>query len=126
MTTKLWAIGLIILTTFLTSTAQVFYKIGSENLSFNLIELLTNYNILFGLFLYGIGAILLILSLKGGEVTVLYPIIATSYIWVSLFSVWFLGEGMNLMRWLGVITIIIGISIVGYGSKKVNTQVEMV
>ena len=126
MTTKLWAIGLIILTTFLTSTAQVFYKLGSENLSFNIIELLTNYNILFGLFLYGIGAILLILSLKGGEVTVLYPIIATSYIWVSLFSVWFLGEGMNLMRWLGVITIIIGISIVGYGSKKVNTQVEMV
>ena len=126
MTTKLWAIGLIILTTFLTSTAQVFYKLGSENLSFNIIELLTNYNILFGLFLYGVGAILLILSLKGGEVTVLYPIIATSYIWVSLFSVWFLGEGMNLMRWLGVITIIIGISIVGYGSKKVNTQVEMV
>ena len=118
MATKLWAVGLIILTTFLASTAQILYKIGSETLSFNILELLTNYHLIVGLSLYAIGAGLLILSFRGGEVTVLYPLFSTSYIWVSLLSMRFLGEAMNLFKWLGVITILIGISLIGFGSKN--------
>ena len=67
--------------------------------------------------LYIVGGILIIVALRGGEVSVLYPIIATSYIWVSFLSIYFLGEVMNAYKWLGVISIIAGIALIGYGSK---------
>ncbi|MBI2653667.1 EamA family transporter [Candidatus Woesearchaeota archaeon] len=117
MATKLWAALLVLFTTLLTSSAQILWKIGSAALKPDLMSVLTNYPIIAGLFLYAIGGTLLILSFRGGEVSVLYPIIATSYVWVSFLSIWFLGETMNFFKWLGVITIIAGIALIGYGSK---------
>ena len=117
MKTKLWAIGLIVLTTLLTSSAQLLYKKGSETLEFNLFAILTNYSLLLGLLLYIIGAFLLIIALKGGDLSVLYPIIATSYIWVGIFSYLLFDEPLNYLRWLGIITIFFGVIFVGIGGK---------
>ena len=118
MATKLWAIGVVLFCTLLTSTAQIFYKFGASKLEFNFLSLLTNYELLTGMLLYAVGGILLILSFRGGEVSVLYPIIATSYIWVSFLSIYFLGESMNFYKWLGVFTIVAGIVLIGLGSKN--------
>ena len=60
----------------------------------------------------------MVISFRGGEVSVLYPIIATSYIWVSFLSIFFLNEIMNIFKWLGVAFIIAGIVSIGYGSKS--------
>lgn len=117
MATKLWAILLVLLTTFLTSSAQILYKIGSATLTFDITSITTNYYLLGGLLLYIVGGTLIIISLKGGEVSVLYPIIATSYIWVSLLSVKFLGENMNAYKWVGIAAIIVGITSIGFGSR---------
>jgi len=117
MATKLWAALLVLFTTLLTSSAQIFYKIGSANLTLDIIGILTNYYLLAGVFFYSIGGILMIVSFRGGDVSVLYPIIATSYIWVSFLSIYFLDETMNIFKWLGVASIIAGIISIGYGSK---------
>ena len=117
MATKLWAALLVLFTTLLTSSAQLFYKYGSAAASLNPFELITNYYLIAGLLLYAVGGALMIISFRGGEVSVLYPIIATSYIWVSFLSMFFLGEIMNTFKWIGVITIIGGIALIGYGSK---------
>ena len=108
---------LILFTTLLTSSAQILYKLGIPSLKFDLMSIITNYYLIGGLALYGIGAILMIISFRGGEVSVLYPIIATSYIWVSILSVYFLGEHMNSFRWIGVFIIIAGILSISYGSR---------
>lgn len=108
MKTKLSSIFLVLFCTFLTSIAQVFYKTGVKG-SF--------YYILVGLALYGIGAVLLITALKGGDLTILYPIIATGYIWVSLLSIYFFQESMNSYKWIGVFIIVLGVISVGAGSK---------
>jgi undecaprenyl phosphate-alpha-L-ara4N flippase subunit ArnE len=117
MKTKLWAIGLMILTTLLTSTAQLFYKKGAENLEFNIISIITNYPLITGLFLYMVGAVLMITAFKGGELSVLYPIIATSYIWVGLFSFIIFHESLNTLRWLGILAIFFGVIFISIGSK---------
>lgn len=117
MATKLWAVLLVLFTTLLTSSAQILYKLGSKALEFNIISILTNHYLLGGVLLYAIGGILIILSFRGGEVSVLYPIIATSYIWVSFLSIKFLGETMNALKWIGVAGIIFGIAFIGFGSK---------
>ena len=117
MATKLWSILLVLFTTLLTSSAQILYKLGSKTLVFDVLSILTNYYLIAGLLLYAVGGTLMIVSFRGGEVSVLYPIIATSYIWVSLLSIFFLGETMNAFRWAGVMAIIAGIISIGYGSK---------
>ncbi len=117
MATKLWAALLVLFTTLLTSSAQLLWKKGSATLTFDILNIITNYYIIGGILLYVIGGALMIISFRGGEVSVLYPIIATSYIWVSLLSVKFLGEVMNFYKWLGIMAIIAGIISIGFGSK---------
>ena len=122
MPTKSWAAGIVLGSTLLTSTAQLFYKFGVEKLDFDILSLLTNFELITGMVLYAIGGILLILSFRGGEVSVLYPIFATSYIWVSLLSMYFLNEVMNIFKWGGIFAIIAGIVLIGYGSKKATVE----
>ena len=117
MATKLWAALLVLFTTVLTSSAQILWKKGVAALAFDILGIITNYYIIGGILLYVVGGALLIISFRGGEVSVLYPIIAMRYIWVSLLSVRFLGEIMNPFKWIGVAAIIAGIACIGYGSK---------
>ena len=86
MGTKLSAIILVVIITLLTSAAQIFYKKGADILVFDFLSIITNYYLIIGLFLYFLGAVLLIIALRKGELSVLYPIIALSYVWVSLLS----------------------------------------
>ena len=117
MKTKSWAIGLILLTTLFTSTAQILYKKGAETLSFDILAIITNYYLIFGILLYVIGAGLMILAFRGGDLTVLYPIIATSYIWVGILSWLIFSESLNIFRWAGIFSIFFGVIFVGIGSK---------
>jgi len=118
MATKLWAIGLIVLCTAFTSIAQVFYKIGAKTLEFDILSLITNVPLIIGMVLYGIGAVLMIIAFKGGEVSVLYPIIATSYIWVTLLSFYLFNESINVLRVVGILLIVFGVVFVSIGSKS--------
>ena len=117
MTTKLWAALLVLFTTLLTSSAQLLWKKGSATLSFDILSIVTNYYLLGGILLYIIVGTLIIIAFRGGEVSVLYPIIATSYIWVSFLSIFFLGEVMNILKWIGIFSIISGIALIGFGSR---------
>lgn len=117
MKTKLWAIWLMVLCTLFTSSAQIFYKFGVGKLEFNFLSLITNWSIIIGIALYGFGAVLVIIALRGGEVTVLYPIITSSYIWVTMGSSYFFGEVINSLRWLGVFLIMVGIIMITFGEK---------
>ncbi|MBI4453024.1 EamA family transporter [Candidatus Woesearchaeota archaeon] len=110
--TKLSAIILIIISTLFISAAQVFYKLASKTMMFD-ISTLFNYYLYIGLLLYGIAAVLLILALKNGELSTIYPMIATSYLWVILLSIFVFNESINLFKWIGVTLIIIGVAILG-------------
>ncbi len=118
MVTRKGAIALMFLCTLFTSIAQVLYKLGVRELDFNLLSILGNGYLILGIFLYIVGAFIMIIALKGGELSSLYPIIATSYIWVSLFSFYFFGDSINLLRWMGIFVIIIGVFFVSIGSKE--------
>jgi len=113
MATKLWAIVLVILMTALTSAAQLLYKAGIAYFPQYI-----DWRIILGLFIYGIGAIIFLFAFKGGEVTVLYPIVATSYVWVGLFSWIIFGESLNLLKISGLILIIAGITTLSICSQK--------
>jgi len=55
-------------------------------------------------------------ALKGGDLSILYPFVSVTYVWVALLSVRFLGEKMNKFKWIGIAMIILGVSFIGIGS----------
>ncbi|MBI2651319.1 EamA family transporter [Candidatus Woesearchaeota archaeon] len=115
MSAELWAIGLVVLATVVGSFGPILLKKASVK-KFNLHSLIVNYHLFGGAFLYILGTILFIPALKGGDLSILYPFVALSYVWVSILSIKFLGEKMNLAKWLGISLIIIGVTLIGIGS----------
>src|SRR3989344_5421285 len=109
MPAELWAIGLVILASLIGSFGPIMLKKASAKKLSKISLLITNYYLFAGFAFYGMGTVLFIPALKGGDLSILYPFVALVYIWVSLLSIKFLGEKMNSMKWLGIAFIIIGV-----------------
>ena len=84
----------------------------------DVVALVTNIPLVVGYTLYGINTLMLVMALREGELSMLYPIIALTYVWVTLLSYLLLGEPPNLYKNLGIATIVIGVAVLGRGGKK--------
>ncbi len=93
---------------FLGAVGQLFFKFGAAGITSNIFSWIFNWQLILGLFLYGIGTLVFTFMLKKADLSFAYPIIATSYIWVALFSFFILKEAMHPSNWAGIILIIIG------------------
>jgi uncharacterized membrane protein len=91
---------------------QVFFKLASGNFALSVEGVLKNWKFLVGTFLYASSALLFVYSLKYGNLSLLYPLIATSYIWVALLSFFILKEPISLLNISGVLLIISGIALI--------------
>ena len=91
--------------------AQLFLKLSSHNFSFNPRSWL-NKKLIIGAALHVIGALLFIWALKHGSLSMLYPVFATSYIWICLLASRFLHEPLSKTKWIGIALIIVGVAIV--------------
>jgi len=116
MATQIWAIGLVILGTLVGAFGPILLKKASARKLSKISSLIKNYYLFGGVSLYGLGTVLFIPALKGGDLSVLYPFVSLAYIWVSLLSVKFLGEKMNKYKWFGITLIILGVTFIGMGS----------
>jgi len=64
--------------------------------------------------MYGVNTFLMALALKGHELSRLYPIIALTYVWVTILSIFLLpGEHLNFFRTIGIGFIVGGVSVLG-------------
>lgn len=110
------AIILIAISTLLTASAQTLFKFAAPELSFSF-GLLTNLPLIFGFLCYGFGAILMILALRQGNLSLVYPFFSLSYIWVAISSTYFFNEIISPMKISGIIVIMIGVSLLGVNPK---------
>ena len=109
--------------TLFTSLGQISWKLGLNKVDLSLIHTILNLPLVMGFVLYGMGFLMMLLAFKQGELSVLFPIIATSYVWVSLLSSWiFVEDSMNVWKWAGVLTILLAVSILGISSEKINKK----
>ena len=70
-----------------------------------------------GYSMYGVSTVLLILALRHGQLSLLYPVFAMTYVWVTILSVIVFHESMNLYKGLGVAVIIGGVAVLGMGDS---------
>ena len=113
------AMLIVLASTVFTAAGQILYKKGAGLLELDLLALAANTPLILGFASYMAGAVLLIYSLKHGELSVLYPIYALNFIWVSVLSPrFFPADSMNPLKWFGVVLVIAGVSLIGAGSGK--------
>ncbi|MBV9611535.1 MAG: hypothetical protein JO091_03645 [Acidobacteriaceae bacterium] len=75
---------------------------------------ITNFRLFLGYCLYGVNTFLMALALKGRELSRLYPIIALTYVWVTILSLFLLrDEHLNFFRTMGIAFIVGGVSVLG-------------
>jgi drug/metabolite transporter (DMT)-like permease len=117
------ALMLVLGCTFLGAGAQVLIKLGTGSLGPNptLVEtalgILTTPALFGGYALYGLFTILMVLALRYGELSLLYPIIALTYVWVTILSMVVFHETMNAFKVAGILTIMGGVGILGRGQS---------
>jgi len=106
--------------TVLGAVAQILIKVGMGPAHFapTWMGLVTDVPLIAGYSLYGLFTVAMVLALREGELSMLYPIIALTYVWVTLLSYWLLKETPNLYKNLGIVTIVIGVAVLGRGGRK--------
>ncbi len=114
MGTELFAVALAILATMLGAPGPVFLKKASKNIGFNLKTITNKYLWLGGIF-YLMGISTATIALKYGMLSVIGPVLALTYVWVSFISIKFLNERINTQAWIGISLIITGVIILSLG-----------
>ncbi|MDP3000879.1 MAG: hypothetical protein Q8N47_25575 [Bryobacterales bacterium] len=104
--------------TVLGAAAQVLFKLGLKLMPrVSPLAVLTNLPLMAGLTLYGASTLLLVLALRDGELSLLYPVISLTYAWVAILSVILLGEQMDALKVAGIVAIIAGVALLGRSRK---------
>jgi drug/metabolite transporter (DMT)-like permease len=113
------AVGLVFCCTILGAAAQILLKTGANQLVHpSLLAMVTNLALLGGLSFYGVSTLLLVLALKDAELSLLYPVIALTYVWVTLLSLFIFHDRVNPVKLIGIGIIVVGVAVLGRGPKQ--------
>ena len=116
-------IGLVVICTALGAAGQILIKMGADRLVqptlwSTFLGFFTVPQLFAGYCLYAAMTVLFVFALKDGELSVLYPIISLTYVWVAGLSVWFFHDSLNWLKLLGVVTIVSGVGVLGKDAHK--------
>jgi len=109
--------------TLLGATAQILMKFGVQaKMPTGVVPILlavaTNIPIMLGLTCYGMSTAILVLALRNQELSILYPVISLTYVWVAILSLIVFHESMNAYKIAGLTIIILGVAMLGKTNKK--------
>lgn len=114
---------LVVCCTIIGAAAQVFIKKGAVGLGPGAtilqaaMAMLLNPSLFAGYAMYGVSTVLLVLALRHGQLSLLYPVFAMTYVWVTVLSVLIFHESMNAYKLAGITVIVGGIAVLGRGSS---------
>jgi multidrug transporter EmrE-like cation transporter len=117
------SIALVFCCTVLGAAAQVLMKTGAGHVPHPgligvALDLFTNLPLLAGYCLYGLSTLLLVMALRDGELSLLYPVIALTYVWVTLLSLMVFHETINAPKLIGISVIVCGVAILGRSGRS--------
>jgi multidrug transporter EmrE-like cation transporter len=97
------------------SFGAVFLKMGATRLDGSILSF-ANSRLLVGITLFLGSSVFYAFGIKGGELSVLYPMVSLGYIWTLLWSRLFFKEPFTRAKFLGLGLILLGVFFVGLGS----------
>lgn len=72
-------------------------------------------SLILGFILYGIGAIVMIIAYRYGTLSVLQPMLSLNYVLTIILAITILNEVITKVKVIGIITIVIGVILIGGG-----------
>ena len=112
---------LVVCCTVIGAAAQVLIKKGAGALGPNptilhtALAMVLTPALFAGYSMYGVSTVLLVLALRHGQLSLLYPVFAMTYVWVTVLSVLVFHESMNPYKIAGIVIIVGGIAVLGRG-----------
>mgnify|MGYP001766014778 CR=1 FL=1 len=113
------SIALVLFCTLFAAAAQILIKHGANALSSGSpLAMLTNAPLVAGYSLYGLSTVLLVLALRDGELSILYPVISLTYVWVTVLSITLFKEAVNPWKIAGLTVVVVGVALIGKNGKQ--------
>lgn len=117
--TSLASIGLIVLSTVSGAAAQILLRFGADAIEgANLIGIITNVPLIGGYACLAVNVVLVVLALRGGQLSILYPIVALTFVWVAILSQVYFQDVISIPKIAGLTLIVAGVSFIGAGSRS--------
>lgn len=102
---------LIITSALLTCVGQLCWKLGAIYPAYTLLFYMV------GFFLYGMGALFMIVAFKFGEMSVLHPMLSAGFIGSLFLGSMFLKEKITIQKLIGILLIILGVYFLSHYNK---------
>jgi drug/metabolite transporter (DMT)-like permease len=97
------------------SFGAVFLKMGAARLDGSILSFV-NSRLAFGVALFLGSSVFYALGIRGGQLSVLYPMVSLGYIWTLLWARLFFNEQFTREKFAGLGLILLGVLLVGMGS----------
>ena len=75
---------------------------------------ITNVNVLLGVFCEAVFFATLLILMAKSDISFLWPLTALSFVFATFAAIWFLGESVSPVRWIGVALIMAGAACISY------------
>ena len=101
--TPLKSIVLVLTCTVIGAAAQILLRMGADVIgdATGIAAIVTNWSLLAGYACLAANTLLLVIALREGQLSVLYPIIALTYVWVAILSPMFFNDSLNTFKVIG-------------------------
>lgn len=109
--------GITVVAALLAAFAQYFFKKSLPSFRFNareIISLLRRRMVLLGLLIYFVGLGIYLVALYHGQLSFVYPVFASAFVFTLLISRYMLGEKIGTARALGVVLVVVGIAVIAF------------
>lgn len=117
--TRQQSMAVVFCCTLFGAAAQILIKMGATTLTgTSPLAMLTNLPVFLGYSLYGFSTVFLVVALKDGELSILYPVISLTYVWVAFLSYLVFHEAISVMKMAGIAIIVMGVAVLGKGGAK--------
>ena len=114
MPTSPLSIVFFVIAAMLGAIGQFLYKAGAEAATGGLMSYVSNIKILGGVACYIAVMVLFVAAFKrGGALTVLYPVYASTFIFAALIAWWAFGEPIKPVNVAGMIVLVLGMFLMG-------------
>lgn len=114
MPTPVGSIVCFAIAAFVGAVGQFLYKSGAERATGGIASYLLNARLLGGVVCYVAVMVLFVAAFKrGGSLTVLYPVYASTFIWAALISWQMYGTPLKALNFAGMGCLILGMYLLG-------------
>jgi len=107
------------------SLGAVGLKAGAGRLKFDVVSLLSNWQLIGGVIAYLVSSVLFVKGMKHGELSVLYPLVAMGQVWTLVWGRLLFHEPITRYKVIAVVLILIGVALIGFGNAGPATAASL-